>query len=118
MGTMRLPNVEQAIVARRKLTEYLLSPTHRAGRSKAAFFASFGFTAEAWETLADALKDHAAQHEVVETEQTRFGTSYSVEGALRAPDGRMPLVRAVWFIESGESVPRLVTAYPLKGAQR
>jgi len=31
-----------------------------------------------------------------------------------APDGRSPLVRAVWLVESGEDVPRLVTAYPLE----
>lgn len=115
---MKLPQYEQAIIPQRKLTEYLLAPTHRDGRNKAAFFASFGFTLDRWETLADALLTHAAEHDVVETEQTPFGTSYTVEGVLRAPDGRMPLVRAVWFIETGESVPHLVTAYPLKGAKQ
>jgi hypothetical protein len=28
------------------------------------------------------------------------------------PDGRAPLVRAVWFIGTDEEIPRLVTAYP------
>jgi hypothetical protein len=97
------------------LTEYLLSPAHRTGRSKAIFFMSFGFTAEAWETLADALRRHAAEHDVVESEDTPFGTSYTVEGMLATPDGRTPKVRVVWFIEIGETIPRLVTAYPLKG---
>lgn len=115
---MLLPNVEQAVVPHRKVAEYLLSSTHPIGRSKAAFFGSFGFTAAAWEALAEALKDHATHHPIVETEQTGFGTSYTVEGALRTPDGRMPLIRVVWFIESGETAPRLVTAYPLKGAER
>ena len=71
--------------------------------------------------LADALQRHAAEHDVVATEMTPFGTTYTIEGGLRAPDGRMPLVRVVWFIETGETgetAPRLVTAYPLKGAQR
>jgi hypothetical protein len=34
--------------------------------------------------------------------------------SLVALDGRNPLVRAVWFIETGEAIPRLVTAYPLE----
>jgi hypothetical protein len=29
------------------------------------------------------------------------------------PDGRTPTIRSVWFIETGEEVPRFVTAYPL-----
>jgi uncharacterized protein DUF6883 len=115
---MRLPRFEQAIIPRRKLTEYLLSSTHHDGRSKAAFFASLGFTVEAWETLADALRRHVAEHDIATTEATPFGMSYTVEGALLAPDGRRPLVRVVWFIETGETIPRLVTAYPLKGAKR
>jgi len=117
METMKLPQFEQAIIPQRKLTEYLLSFSHRDGRSKAVFFAGFGFTVEAWVILADALRRHAAEHDVVATEQTPFGASYTVEGTLLAPDGRTPLVRVVWFIETGENVPRLVTAYPLKEAK-
>ena len=30
------------------------------------------------------------------------------------PDGRQPFIRAVWFIETGEEIPRLATAYPLQ----
>jgi hypothetical protein len=113
---MKLPNHEQAIVPQRKITDYLLSSTHRDGRSKAAFFSRFGFSVEGWDVLAAALRRHAAEHPVVETEHTPFGTRYVVEGGLTAPDGRTPRVRVVWFIERGETIPRLVTAYPAKGA--
>lgn len=44
---MKLPRFEQVIISERKLTDYLLSRTHRDGRGKAQFFASFGFTVEA-----------------------------------------------------------------------
>ena len=37
---MKLPNVEQAVVEREKITDYLLNPTHRYGASKANFFVS------------------------------------------------------------------------------
>ena len=55
---------------------------------------------------------------MVAPDEIPFGTGYTVEGALLAPDGRTLRVRVVWFIEIGEAVPRLVTAYPLKEAKR
>ncbi|WP_129676038.1 DUF6883 domain-containing protein [Candidatus Chloroploca sp. Khr17] len=114
---MKLPAYEHAIVPERKMTAYLLALTHRDGRSKAIFFLRFGFTLDNWPTLATALKRHAADHDVVASETTVFGTNYVVEGALPAPDGRAPMVRVVWFIATGEHVPVLATAYPLKGAR-
>jgi hypothetical protein len=114
---VKIPNYERAVVPECKITEYLLSLTHRDGRSKAAFFLRFGFAADDWEGLADALRRHVTEHDVAEREDTPFGTSYTVEGRLLAPDGRAPQVQVVWFIETGESIPHLVTAYPLKGTR-
>lgn len=114
---MKLPEHEHAVVSERKITAYLLSLTHRDGRSKAAFFIRFGFTTDDWEALAHALLRHAADHSVAETEETPFGTNYVIEGPLLAPDGRSPQVRVVWCIATGEHIPHLATAYPLKGAR-
>jgi hypothetical protein len=113
---MKLPHAEQATVPEQKVVDYLLSVTHRDGRHKAAYFGRFGFTATAWQVFAEALRRHAADYKVVETDQTAYGTSYVIEGPLMAPDGRMPVVRVVWFVETGQTSPRLVTAYPSKGA--
>ena len=110
---MKLPHLANAVVPAAKITGYLLSPTHRDGRHKAAFFTRFGFTAADWETLAAALRRHAVAHEVMKIESSPFGTRYIVEGELHAPDGRSPRVRVVWFIATGETAPTLVTAYPL-----
>ena len=71
---MKLPNVDAAVVSEDKITGYLLSPTHRDGRHKAAFFLGFGFAVDAWQTLASALLKHAADHEVAKVENTPFGT--------------------------------------------
>lgn len=46
-------------------------------------------------------------------EDSRFGKRYILEGELSAPDKRRPRVRVIWFIEAGQNVPHLVTAYPL-----
>lgn len=111
---MKLPNAENAVVDREKITEYLLNPRHRYGASKARFFAAFGFSAEEWQTLADALREHGQRHEVIRVRETGFGPRYEIEGALRAPDGRRPRIRTVWQIEQGAVAPRLITAYPSK----
>ncbi len=39
---MKLPNHEKAFVPREKIVDYLLSPFHKDGKGKAAFFKRFG----------------------------------------------------------------------------
>jgi hypothetical protein len=111
---MQLPNLDQAFVPEAKITEYLLDIEHEDGRGKALFFIHFGFSETEWETLAQALLDHAYAHQVAKQEVTPFGMRYIIEGALQTPIQRTPLVRVVWFIPEDEIAPRLVTAYPLE----
>lgn len=111
---MKLPHLQLVQVRKEKIVDYLLSPTHRDGRSKHDFFVRFGFRPEEWGQLADALIQHASDNDITSQQHTRFGVRYVVEGALRCPDGRRPLVRVVWFIDFEDNVPRLVTAYPLE----
>ena len=113
---MRLPNREQAIISEHKITEYLLSVSHPYGRHKAAFFMSFGFSTESWRLMASSLLAHAGEYDVTDMDDTEFGTRYTVEGSLRTPDGRRPIVRVVWFVDKGDNRPRLVTAYPVGGS--
>jgi hypothetical protein len=110
---MKLPNGDRAIVPQQKITGYLLSFNHRDGRSKAAFFSRFGFSANAWQELARSLRQHAVDHTVSGVEDSPFGTRYVVEGVIITPDERNPVIRSVWFIETDEEIPRFVTAYPL-----
>jgi hypothetical protein len=111
---MMLPNAVEARVPEDKIVKYLLSATHRAGKSKAAFFARFGFTVQRWEELAAALERHARENPVAMSEVTAFGTRYVVDGTLVAPDGAALNVRSVWFISHEKGAPRFATAHPLK----
>jgi hypothetical protein len=113
---VRLPNASNAIIPDRKIRDYLLSLTHRDGRSKALFFMRFGFSSHQWERLAEAIHLHALTHPVIEETDTPFGISYTIDGMLITPDGRNPAIRVIWFVETDEQYPRLVTAYPLKGS--
>ena len=87
---MKAPGWESPEVPRDKLVGYLLSDSHRSGFAKARFFKRFGFIAERWEVLAEALKRHVATHEVSREEDSSFGKRYNVDGGLESPDGRNP----------------------------
>ena len=115
---MKLPEYARVTVAEQKITGYLLSLAHPVGRSKARYLMSHGFSNERWQEFADALKLHAAEHDVVEMLQTPHGISFTVEGELVTPSGHRPKIRVVWFQEIGEQSPHLVTAYRLKGADK
>jgi hypothetical protein len=110
-----LPNAHDALVDRRKVTDYLLSTTHPDGAPKARFFMAFGFSANRPDDLIIALAEHGRSHHAKELQTRAYGTRYRVDGRLRSPDGRDPMVRTIWMVRAGETVPRLVTAIPMKG---
>jgi hypothetical protein len=85
---VRLPNAEKAIIERDKIANYLLNPMHRYGAAKESFFTAFGFRADAWEILAEALREHGQKNGIVRTYETGFGPRFIVEGieyACRSP---------------------------------
>ncbi|HEY3757113.1 MAG TPA: hypothetical protein VGL42_13260 [Opitutaceae bacterium] len=110
---MKLPEPDSLVVEREKIVDYLLNPQHRFGASKAQFFAAFGFKAEEWGALADAIRRHGREHEVSKVTETRFGPRFEVDGELRTPVGRRPQVRTVWQWDKGQLAPRLITAHPI-----
>jgi len=107
---MKLPIQDKLVVERDKIADYLLTPAHRYGASKARFFAVFGFRLEEWEQLAEALREHGRTHDVARMRETGFGPRYIVEGQLNTPSGRRPRVRSVWQMDEGAIAPRLITA--------
>jgi hypothetical protein len=98
---MKLPSASQLIVERDKISEYLLNPLHRYGAAKERFFTIFGFRADSWQILAEALCEHGRTHNIVRAHETGFGMRYIVEGELNTPLGRRPRVRTVWQFDEG-----------------
>jgi len=62
--------------------------------------------------LAAALRKAAENYSLSKIMVSPHGTKYIVDGRIDTPSGRAPLVRAVWIVDVGFEVPRLVTAYP------
>ncbi|MEA3276154.1 MAG: hypothetical protein U9Q81_12860 [Pseudomonadota bacterium] len=109
---MKLPNASSAVVERKKVVEYLLARDHSSGRSKARFFTAVGFSTGQWQTLANALLEHARDGGVISTESSELGEKFVVEGSVMCPDGRHRRILSIWFVTVGQRSPRLVTAYP------
>lgn len=114
---MRLPNAERAAADSVKVRDYLLSPDHRDGRSKARFFGALGFTRDGWSLLRDALLAVARDGEAESAEGGVYGHKYVVRGIVQGPTDRAAGVVTVWIVLRGEDIPRLVTAYPGEAPQ-
>jgi hypothetical protein len=110
---MKLPNADRAIVDEEKIVGYLLNRQHPDGAGKAKFYESLGFDVSLWQVLADALKDLVKHSPVRCHVDSVHGSKYIIEGPLHTPSGRTEVVRSVWIIDHGKTVPRLVTAYPI-----
>lgn len=108
---MHVPQAEAAFVEKRKIRDYLLSPSHPQDSGKAAFFQLFGFGAAQWEVMRDALTWHPVANVVSKVTQSPHGTKYEVRCSTTSPDGRNPCITTVWIVEGARS-PRLVTAFP------
>lgn len=109
---MLLPNCEQAFIQAAKLTGYLLSETHSVGKSKAKFFCELGFSEENVAILEQELLKVARFQEVTETIVTVHGIKYVIVGTINCPVDRTVSVLTVWIIDTGQEVPRFVTARP------
>ena len=109
---MKLPNGARAVVEQAKIVGYLLNAAHPDNGGKAEFFLSHGFRQEDWEALASAFLRLVIDTEVEKSVVSRHGHKYIVAGPLETPSGKLPNVRTVWIVDTGEETPRLVTAYP------
>ena len=64
---------------------------------------------EAIGSVCETIYSGMPRGEVADVEETRHGRRYVIEVPLSGA-----LVRSVWMIRTGESFPRLVTAYPIE----
>ena len=81
---MKVPNYEQAIVPKEKLTEYLLNFEHIDGKSKALFYQKYGFEKENFEDLIVSLKKIISENDFDNCNETPWGKKYVVFGYLHS----------------------------------
>jgi hypothetical protein len=107
-----LPNAETAAIDPAKLRDYLLSTEHPIGRFKARFFGALGFSASRWQELESALRTQHLTQEAEPAAVVSGGEKFTIRAILIGPNGQSASVVSIWFIRTGETIPRFVTAYP------
>jgi hypothetical protein len=109
---MRIPNADQALIQAQKIVSYLLNVDHQRGGSKAVLLLQFGYTAMRWERLADDLRRDHLGRDFDRVRLTQYGDRYEIRAPLQTPSGRPLMVRSIWQIDRGVTVPRFITLHP------
>jgi hypothetical protein len=105
---MKLP--PDAIIAREKLTLYLL--VRQARGDKSAFLASAGYTLTEADQLAQALRELSHAEAATPLNSNQFGQYYELKGKLCGPNGRTLRVKTIWIREHLSGKMRFVTLVP------
>ncbi len=107
----RLPNADRARVDPDRLRRYVLSPDHPTGRDKARVFTRvLGLGPGDATGLAEQIRSAAATAQATVGLTDAYGTRYTVDMPITGPAGQA-IIRTGWIIETGHTVPRLVTAF-------
>ena len=109
---MKVPDLENAVIAEAKITQYLLSETHEHGKHKAKFFLPLGFSVAQWEVMRDALLRHLQDNDVSNIVAKEHSVNYVVEGPMTTPSGKTPLVRSIWAVDV-TGIPSFASAYKI-----
>ena len=106
-----LPNVENAYIDIRKLSEYVLNPTAPRGRHKArVFLSALGIDRDRADNLAKLISQAVLASVAQLGELDIYGQRYVVDCRIVTDDGDA-IVRTAWIIRTGEDSPRLTTCY-------
>jgi filamentous hemagglutinin len=109
-----LRNAGRAIIDERKVRDYLLNPLHARGGHKARMFAAaLGYRRFDHARLIQQIKEGILRHDAVPIDAVPHGERFRVEIPIVGPAGSA-IVRTLWIVRTGEDVPRLTSAYPIK----
>jgi len=105
---VKLPT--DAVIAKDKLTRYLLVPQARGDKS--AFLAGAGYSRENADRLLRDLRTQILPLEAVVLEANKFGQYCEIRGRLTGPNGVALAVRTIWMTEHLSGITKFVTLIP------
>jgi hypothetical protein len=109
-----LRNADRAVVDERKVRDYLLNPLHPRGGHKARMFAAaLGYRRFDHARLIAQIREGIVRHEAAPIDAVVYGERFRVDIPIIGPAGSA-IVRTLWIVRTGEHVPRLTSAYPIK----
>jgi len=109
----RLPYLEFAILDQRKLEGYCLNAEHPRGRHKARVFReALGIEKTEANWLRDALLAALEKSDAIALETDAFGARWRCDLPVTRQN-RHAVVRTIWIVQPGETLPRFVTCWVL-----
>jgi len=90
-----------------------LNPLHPRGRHKARVFReALGLDRSDAAWLRDVLLEAVRSGEATEVGKDAWGTHWRLDAMLRR-QGKSAVIRTIWIVRTGESVPKFVTCWVL-----
>ncbi|MEB3336648.1 MAG: hypothetical protein VKJ46_04240, partial [Leptolyngbyaceae bacterium] len=102
---------QDAIIAREKLTQYLLIPLSKDDKSK--FLAQAGYRLDTWKNLEQDLRSQVLTQAAERIETNRYGEKYAIRASLQGTNEVVLNVLTIWMVKDG--IARFVTLVPDKG---
>ena len=110
---MHLPHGNEAILDIRKIEDYCLNPSHPRDRHKARVFREaldLQQSDAAW--LRDVLLNAARTDEAFQIAEDSWGTYWRLDATIRR-QGKVAVVRTIWIVRTGETLPRFLSSWVL-----
>ena len=107
-----LPNLDNAMINPKKLTDYALNPNHPVGGNKAKVFKSaLGFEQSNSDQLLKQMYDKLGSSEAVLGKLDQYGQRYTVDMLIKGVNGKEAVVRTGWIMKAGSDIPELTTLF-------
>jgi hypothetical protein len=111
-GSKAVPNVKNATINPKKLTEYALNPNHLVGGNKAKVFESaLGYNQSNADDLMQQIYEQLPNSEAVLGKLDEYGQRYTVDMLITGSNGKSATVRTGWIIKEGSDIPELTTLW-------
>lgn len=99
---------KNAIIAREKLTQYLLILLPKDDKSK--YLEKGGYSLDNWQQLEKDLREQILTLNAYPTKKTNYGQKYEIIGILNCPNGKQLKIKTIWIVR--ESLTQFVTLFP------
>lgn len=109
-----MPNHQQAVTPPEKFIEYSLDYDNPNSRGKAeAYEKALGFNKSNADMLIEQIDSDVRNESVspIEISETEYGTKYKYRIPVKGANGQIKNVIAVYQIDKGTDIPRMITNY-------
>lgn len=111
---LKMPNSDKAITPKEKFDKYSLDYSNPNQKGKAeAYEKGLGYTTANSDSLVKQIHEAVSKNIIspYENSKTIYGKKYKYRIPVKGPNGKTKYVIAVYQIDKGSKIPRLVTNY-------